>query len=152
MTRPSPSTRNMRQHTSIGASLTTTWASWRQAIADYDQAIALDPQYVAHTSIGASLTTTWAIWRQAIADYDQAIALDPQNALAYNNRGIAYRDLGDLEQAIADYDQAIALDPQYAALTTIGGSFTKTWESWSKPLSTTNATWNLPPTRQTVLN
>jgi tetratricopeptide (TPR) repeat protein len=86
----------------------------QQAIANYDQAIALDPQYAAVYNNRGIAYTDLGDLEQAIADYDQALALDPQYALAYNNRGIAYADLGDLEQAIADYDQAIALDPQYA--------------------------------------
>jgi tetratricopeptide (TPR) repeat protein len=78
-----------------------------QALADYDQAIALDPQYAAAYNNRGIAYANLGDLEQAIADYDQALALDPQDALAYNNRGNAYRTLGDLEQAIA-------LDPQYA--------------------------------------
>src|SRR6266436_4312666 len=62
---------------------------YQAAIADYTQAIALDPQYgFAHHSRGRS----WAALgehRPAIADYTQAIALDPQYAPAYNSWGVS---------------------------------------------------------------
>ena len=85
-----------------------------QAIADYSQAIALDPQGAyAYNNRGHAYYTQGDL-AQAIADYSQAIALDPQDAAAYTGRGYAYYTQGDLAQAIADYDAAIALDPQYA--------------------------------------
>ena len=51
------------------------------------------------------------IYDQAIADLNQAIRLDPNNAVAYYNRGYAYKLKGDYDRAIADLNQAIRLDP-----------------------------------------
>jgi len=84
------------------------------AIADYNQAIAINPEYekayinrgIAKHDIGDS--------QGAIADSNQAIAINPKNAGAYFNRGSAKRDLGDKQGAIDDYTQAIAINPQYA--------------------------------------
>jgi tetratricopeptide (TPR) repeat protein len=84
------------------------------AIEEYDQAIALDPQYAeAYLARGYTYAIMGDLDR-AIADFDQAIALDPQLAEAYAKRGTAYAVKGDFDQAIADLDQAIALDPQNA--------------------------------------
>jgi tetratricopeptide (TPR) repeat protein len=83
------------------------------AIADYDQAIALNPQYAdAHNNRGNARANQGNL-PAAIADYDQAIALNPQYAAAYYNRGLVRYTQGDLPAAIADYDQAIALNPQH---------------------------------------
>jgi lipoprotein NlpI len=85
--------------------------NYEKAIADYDKAIGLKPDYdeaynnrgVAYDNVGNP--------RQAILDYSMAIRLDPQYAEAYNNRSGSYEDLGDHERALADINRAIALDP-----------------------------------------
>jgi tetratricopeptide (TPR) repeat protein len=84
------------------------------AIADYGEAIRLDPKYVAaFTDRGIAYRAKGDLDR-AIADYDQAIGLDPTFAVAFNNRGRAFLAKKDYGRAIADYDQAIRLDPDYA--------------------------------------
>jgi tetratricopeptide (TPR) repeat protein len=85
---------------------------YQQAIADYDRAIILDPQYaIAYYARGRGY---FAISEQkkAIADYDNAIQLDPQYTDAYYARGNTYYILWKYQQAIADYDSAIYLNPQ----------------------------------------
>jgi lipoprotein NlpI len=85
-----------------------------RAIADYDQAIRLDPKNAnVYTNRGNAYRSK-GDYDRAIADQDQAIRLDPKYALAYNNRGSAYGSKGDYDRAIADYDQAIRLDPKSA--------------------------------------
>ncbi len=86
----------------------------QEAIADYNQAITINPQDakayfnrgVAKSDLGDKAG--------ALADYTQAITINPQLADAYNNRGVAKSDLGDKAGAIADYNQAITINPQYA--------------------------------------
>ena len=88
---------------------------YADAVAEYTQAIALDPKYaVAYNNRGAAYDDLGK-YAEAIADCTQAITLDSKYAVAYYNRGIAYRNLGKYAEAIADYTQAIALDPKYAA-------------------------------------
>jgi tetratricopeptide (TPR) repeat protein/S1-C subfamily serine protease len=84
------------------------------AIADYDKAIRLNPNYAfAYFNRGNSRYNL-EDKKGAIADYDQAIRLNPNFASAYNNRGIARFALGDKKGAITDYDQAIRLNPNFA--------------------------------------
>lgn len=85
-----------------------------QAIADYTEAIRIDPKLAA-----AYNNRGWALNEKqepdrAIADFDQAIRLDPKMAYAYNNRGNSHRARKDLDRAIADYTEAVRLDPRYA--------------------------------------
>ena len=85
-----------------------------RAIADYTQAIKLDPKYAgAYNNRGIAYRRKGQ-YDRAIADYTQAIKLNPKYAGAYNNRGYAYDDKGQYDRAIADYDKAIGLDPKYA--------------------------------------
>ncbi len=86
-----------------------------RAIADYNEAIRLDPKYaIAYNNRGIAYRAKGDNDR-AIADYSEAIRLDPKYAVAFNNRGIAYRAKGDHDRAIADYSEAIRLDPKYAS-------------------------------------
>jgi tetratricopeptide (TPR) repeat protein len=89
------------------------------AIADYNEAIRLDPQYaLAYNNRGNAYRAKGDADR-AIADYNRAIAIDPLPKSAkgtiniYNNRGNAYKAKGDIDHAIADYNEAIRLDPNF---------------------------------------
>ena len=84
------------------------------AIADFAQAIAIDPKFVFAYNNRGLVYLDKHDFDDAIADFDRAITLDPKYLHAYDNRGDAYRGKGDLDAAIADYTQAITLDPKYA--------------------------------------
>src|ERR1700722_10619627 len=86
-----------------------------RAIADYNQAISLDPKYSKAYHGRAIAYKARGDVDRAIVDYNQAIGLDPKYAIAYNNRGVAYEGKGDLDRALADYSQAISLDRKYVA-------------------------------------
>ena len=89
--------------------------AYTEAVAEYTQAIALDPKNAAAYNNRGIAYRNLGKYAEAIADYTQAITLDPKYAVAYNNRGAAYDDLGKYAEAIADYTQAIALAPKLAA-------------------------------------
>ncbi len=83
-----------------------------RAIADYDEAIRLDPNFAL-----AFVNCGWSYERKrqydrALADYNEAIRADPKYSLAYNNRGWLRHLQGDYDRAIADYGEAIRLDPK----------------------------------------
>ncbi len=86
----------------------------KAALADYDRAIALDPDgATAYTNRGR-VRANEGDFAAALADYDKAVTLDPENSTVYNNRGFTRIEKGDLDGAIADLDKAIALDPGQA--------------------------------------
>ncbi len=66
-----------------------------RAIADYSEAIKLEPKNTAAYYNRGVAYQAKNDYVHAIADYTQAIALDPKNINAYNNRGSAYRHQGD---------------------------------------------------------
>ncbi|MDJ0533290.1 MAG: tetratricopeptide repeat protein [Xenococcaceae cyanobacterium MO_207.B15] len=85
-----------------------------EAIAYYQQAIEIDPQYAdPHNGLGNVYKGQGKL-DEAISGYEQAIQLDPQFVYPHYNLGLVYADQGKLEEAIAYYQQAIEIDPQYA--------------------------------------
>ena len=87
---------------------------YEAAIADYDNAIRLKPNYALAYNNRGLAKYYLGQYEAAIADYDNAIRLKPNYVFAYNNRGLTKHDLGQYEAAIADYDNAIRLKPNYA--------------------------------------
>ena len=106
---------------SISAETYFTWGNtkyylgdYKGAIADYDSAIRLNPDYAgAYYNRGLAKGMLGQHFA-AIADYDSAIRLKPDDANAYNNRGIVKSNLGQHFAAIADFDSAIRLKPDDA--------------------------------------
>jgi lipoprotein NlpI len=85
-----------------------------QALADFDEAIRLDPKFVfAYTNRGYVYRARGNNYR-AVADFSEAIRLDPKLVSTYVDRGNAYRARGDNDHAIADYSEAIRLAPKFA--------------------------------------
>jgi tetratricopeptide (TPR) repeat protein len=80
------------------------------AIANFDQALQLDPQSVPAYFNRGRANKLNGNYEQALHDYTQAIQLDPKAADAYVNRGQIYNLEGDRERAITDFNQAIQLD------------------------------------------
>jgi tetratricopeptide (TPR) repeat protein len=86
-----------------------------EAIAEYQQAIALDPQY------GWAWSNLGNIWlslgkaKEAIECYQQAIAVDPKDASFHNNLGYGFSRQGKLDLAVLEYEKALGLYPDYGA-------------------------------------
>jgi len=86
-----------------------------RAIADYDEAIRLNPNGAMYYNNRAIAYRAKGELDRAIADYDYAIRLDPKHANAYLNRANIHAERGELDLAIADYTAAIRVDPKYAS-------------------------------------
>ena len=85
-----------------------------QAVAEFDQAIGLYPNYAeAHLGRGLALTDVNRLNDAELA-LTTSIAINPDLAEAYNNRGIVRGHLSKLEQAIEDYTQAIRLKSSFS--------------------------------------
>jgi tetratricopeptide (TPR) repeat protein len=91
-----------------------------RAIADFDQAIRLNPKNVSYyytrgNAYAAQAFIHGSDFRLAIPDLDQAIGFNPKEADYYYDRGSVYEEIDDHDRAIADFDQAIRLNPGNAA-------------------------------------
>ena len=82
-----------------------------QAIADENQALAINPNDANSYDIRGSAYDDKGLYDQAIADYNRSIALRPDNAGAYFNRGDTYAKMGRRDAAAADYRMALKIDP-----------------------------------------
>ncbi len=80
-----------------------------RAIADYSEAIKLDPRYSHAYPNRALVYASTGDFAGSIADSSEAIKLDPTNMLPYLNRGLAYRSLRNFDAAIADFTKAISI-------------------------------------------
>jgi tetratricopeptide (TPR) repeat protein len=85
-----------------------------RAIADYAQAIRLNPKFGAAFNNRGVAYDYKGDFDRAIADFDQAIKLKP-SAEAHFNRGNAYLGKSQYASAIDDYNQAIKLKTDFAA-------------------------------------
>jgi tetratricopeptide (TPR) repeat protein len=85
------------------------------AIADYTEAIRLNPEYsIAYNNRGEARYRAGDL-DGALSDYSEALRIDPDYPEAYSNRGSVRRAKQDHQAAISDYDEAIRLDPDHAA-------------------------------------
>ena len=88
---------------------------WNKAIAEYNEAIELDPKYADAYFNRGNAYFNKGQYDQAIADYTEAIEINPRLAEAYANRGLAYaQGKGQFDQAISDFNKAIGINPRYA--------------------------------------
>src|ERR1700733_5441917 len=97
--------------------------AYEQAIADYTEAIRLDPKVA---RVWSSRGWTWghkSEFAKAAADFQQGISLDPNDSRTLIERGLTSYSAGKIDEAIADFDRAVTLDPRspeaYAARGTI---------------------------------
>jgi tetratricopeptide (TPR) repeat protein len=81
------------------------------ALADYDEAIRLKPDFAAAYDSRGNVHRERGELDKAILDYNMALKIKPDFANALDNRGNAYRDRGEPERAIIDYDAALKLRP-----------------------------------------
>jgi lipoprotein NlpI len=88
--------------------------NYERAIADYDEAIQLNPEFAAAYRNRGESYLRLGHFDRAVVDQTRAIYLDPSDATAFYGRGNAYYLSGETDLAIADYDAAIVLDPGYA--------------------------------------
>ncbi|MDJ0601930.1 MAG: tetratricopeptide repeat protein [Crocosphaera sp.] len=83
------------------------------AIALWDQALALDPNFApAWHNRGSALGTLGQL-EEAIASFDQALALNSQDVEALNAKGQVLYSLQQWPEAIACWDQVLSIQPNY---------------------------------------
>lgn len=84
-----------------------------QAIADYNQALTLDPHSVSALVNRGTAFVDLGEYDRAMADVDRGLQLDPKNVMALSNRGLIYMDTQRYALARADFNRVLALDPRY---------------------------------------
>lgn len=84
------------------------------ALAAFDEALALDPNFAAALNGRGNEYFRSGDYPRAIANYNQALLLEPRSGVAYCNRAGAWLMLGEAEIAIDDYSEAIERRADYA--------------------------------------
>jgi tetratricopeptide (TPR) repeat protein len=107
---------NERVRYNYGLALSHIAGREREAIAEYQAALRLDPNYVeAHNNLGNSLSQIPGRLPEAIAEYQAALRINPDSAEAHNNLGNALSHIAGRErEAIAEYQAALRINPDYA--------------------------------------
>jgi tetratricopeptide (TPR) repeat protein len=85
-----------------------------KAVADYSEAIRLDPKFVDAYQYRAYLYATCKRFDLAVADFAEAIRVDGKNIALRKGRCAVYVLAGDLDKAIADLTEVIRRDPKTA--------------------------------------
>jgi Tfp pilus assembly protein PilF len=81
------------------------------ALADFDQAIALDPNYgPTFNSRGITLHRLKR-YDEALASYDKAIAINPNDSAAYTNRGMTLHALDRFQESLVSCKKATNITP-----------------------------------------
>ena len=89
---------------------------WDKALADFDEAIRLNPGFVYAFNNRGNVYYFKGQFDRAIADFDEAIRLGPDFAEAFGNRGNVYRKINQFDRAIEDYNEAIYRNPHDARI------------------------------------
>ena len=89
-----------------------TLGQTEKALADFNQALSLDPKFPLAYYNRALLYYQSEQTQKAIEDFNQAILLNPNYAEAYGNRGITYYQLGNISQCKKDLEKASSLFEQ----------------------------------------
>jgi S1-C subfamily serine protease len=87
---------------------------YRGAIADYNQTLALNPNFGEVYFRRGLARNVLRDWKQAEADYSNAIVVKSDHAEAYTNRGLIRNILKDWVRAKLDFDMAIIFNPRYS--------------------------------------
>ncbi len=87
----------------------------KEALADYNKAVELFPEYPAAYNNRGNLLLSLGQPKEAVKDFDRSILLAPSYAAAYSNRANARLVLGQPNDALTDFTKAIELMPASAA-------------------------------------
>jgi tetratricopeptide (TPR) repeat protein len=127
-------------------------AAYDLAIADYDQAIAIEPTYThGYFNRGATHLEAGRL-ESAISDFNEALQIDPGLVAAFVNRGRAKLQSGLLDQAIDDFTAALALEPQSAISHNNRGVAFRRKGQIDRAVADFEAALKLDPTYGTALN
>lgn len=77
-----------------------------RSLADFNKAIALDPNYSYRYASRAFARQNFGDLDGAVADYQKAVELDPDDAVAHNNLGLLLEQQGYQKEAQQRFDRA----------------------------------------------
>lgn len=92
-----------------------------EALADYDQALAINPDSVTARQRRAALLTRLGRYDQALKDLDAALEYEPDSAWIYMDRGDTLAEAGRYDEAFPEYEKATkAANDRYKTMIWLG--------------------------------
>ena len=136
------------------------WQTWRKrgivysslmkfdfAVADFSQAIRLNPQLADLRLVRAGVFTSQKQWNKSLEDLNRAIELDPSLWGPFNNRGVVFEQLQQRELALADYSKAIELKSTARKPRENRGRLFVILGAWDKAADEFSHLVNMPPVK-----
>jgi tetratricopeptide (TPR) repeat protein len=104
-----------RGHGNLGLALATMPGRLPAAIAQYEEALRIKPDYVvAQCNLGTALMQMPGRLPDAIAHYEKALSLNPDDVAVHNDLAAALEKMpGRLPDAIAHFEAALRLNPGF---------------------------------------
>ncbi|MGK7960478.1 tetratricopeptide repeat protein [Crocosphaera sp.] len=122
------------------------------AIALWDQALAIDPNFAPAWHNRGSALGTIGQFEEAIASFDRALALNAQDIEALNAKGQVLYSLGQWPDAIACWDQVLAIQPNYYQAWYNRGSALELMEKPSEAMESYQKAVEIEPTFELAQN
>ena len=125
-------------------------ADWDRAIADYDEALKLNPKIAgAYTGRAAANLRKGNIDR-ALPDLNEGLRLDPKSPGVRNVFGYYYNKKGDHERALTEVNEALRLYPQYLYAFSNRGEIYESKGEYIKALADFRMALSLDPDKKQI--
>ena len=125
-------------------------ADWDRAIADYDEALKLNPKIAgAYTGRAAANLRKGNIDR-ALPDLNEGLRLDPKSPGVHNVFGYYYNKKGDHERALTEVNEALRLYPQYLYAFSNRGEIYESKGEYNKALADFRMALSLDPDKKQI--
>ena len=125
-------------------------ADWDRAIADYDEALKLNPKIAgAYTGRAAANLRKGNIDR-ALPDLNEGLRLDPKSPGIHNVFGYYYNKKGDHERALTEVNEALRLYPQYLYAFSNRGEIYEKKGEYTKALADFRMALSLDPDKKQI--
>lgn len=124
----------------------------RQALADLDQALKLDPSSTGALRSRALAHSNSGMLDEALADANEAMRLEPTSVFNFTTRATVYMDRKQYAQAVADWDEVIRQQPENADHHFNRGQALQEMESYSRAIADYDRADTLLPNNATILN
>jgi tetratricopeptide (TPR) repeat protein len=101
---------------------------WKEALADYDQALALDPNSAGALSLKGFLEFRMGDTQSAERLLRRAVEVDPTMPWHHYNLALALWANGKKQDAVAEVEQVLKIDPSFKSIIAQDGQFASFWQ------------------------